>query len=241
MNSLIFLFIILLSGAIAGTILGLANLIVVEPYLDKAIEIEMQNAISNGESVDPEEFTNYRIWQKNGEVISGTVLGIAFGSLFGLVYAYGKRIIPGSTNLEKTVVLAGIMWLVLFMIPAAKYPPNPPTVGDPDTINYRQSLYVSLILISAAAALGISFLYRKLNLASISKMVLVSIIYAVIISTAIIIMPGNPDNVAISSDLLMGFRIASMFTMSMFWLSLGIVLGFLLDKFKPFKNKISIN
>ena len=52
MDSLSFLVVALLSGAIAGTILGLVNLALVEPYLDKAIGIEVQNAISTGEEVD---------------------------------------------------------------------------------------------------------------------------------------------------------------------------------------------
>ena len=37
MDSLSFLVVVLISGAIAGTILGLVNLVLVEPYLDKAI------------------------------------------------------------------------------------------------------------------------------------------------------------------------------------------------------------
>ncbi|HXV46758.1 MAG TPA: CbtA family protein, partial [Nitrososphaera sp.] len=39
-----FVAIVLISGAIAGTILGAVNQVVVEPYIERAIELEMQNA-----------------------------------------------------------------------------------------------------------------------------------------------------------------------------------------------------
>ena len=55
MDSLSFLVVTLISGAIAGTIFGLINLAIVEPYLDRAIEIEIQNTINATEKVNPEE------------------------------------------------------------------------------------------------------------------------------------------------------------------------------------------
>jgi len=49
---LLFLAITILSGALAGTILGIINLGLVEPYIDQAIGIEIQNSVSSGENVD---------------------------------------------------------------------------------------------------------------------------------------------------------------------------------------------
>ena len=45
MKTLTVIIITLVSGAIAGTILGLINQIIVEPYIDKAVNIEVQNSI----------------------------------------------------------------------------------------------------------------------------------------------------------------------------------------------------
>lgn len=42
MKTALFLAIVLISGALAGTIHGVSNLILVEPYLDTAIGIENQ-------------------------------------------------------------------------------------------------------------------------------------------------------------------------------------------------------
>jgi hypothetical protein len=45
MKTLTFIAITLFSGAIADTFLGLINQVVVEPFIDKAIEIQMQRAV----------------------------------------------------------------------------------------------------------------------------------------------------------------------------------------------------
>ena len=47
------------------------------------------------------------------------------------------------------------MWFVLFLVPALKYPANPPAVGNPETIYYREGLYIGLVAISGFSALGL--------------------------------------------------------------------------------------
>ena len=96
MDSLTFLVVSLLSGAIAGTILGLVNLALVEPYLDKAIQIEVQNGIKKGEQGDPVEHVSYRLWQKGGEIVAGTILGMSYGALLGIVFVFARKILPDS-------------------------------------------------------------------------------------------------------------------------------------------------
>ena len=70
MRTLPFLLVTVVSGAIAGTILGLINLAVVEPFIDKAIELEIQNDIQAGQTVNMNEITDYRTWQKGGEIVA---------------------------------------------------------------------------------------------------------------------------------------------------------------------------
>lgn len=232
MNSLSFLVVTVISGTIAGTILGLINLVLVEPYLDRAIGIEVQNSIDAGEEVNPVEHFNYRFWQKGGEIVAGTILGMSFGALLGIVFVFGRKLIPGS-NIKKALVLSGVIWLVIFMIPAIKYPANPPTVGDPDTINYRQYLFISFILISGLTALGLSLIYTKMKAKSSLKFFTITIIYTIIMINAFIFVPPNPDEITAPTDLVNGFRIMSMLTMTVFWIVLGITFGLIWDKLKP--------
>ena len=232
MKTVVFIIITLLSGAIAGTILGLINQVIVEPFVDKAIDIETQNMISRGEDVDRQELNSYRLWQKGGEIVAGTVLGTSIGALFGLVFAFARNSLPGSNEKKKGIILAGIMFFVLFLVPALKYPANPPAVGDPETIVYRQSLYIGILAISGFSALGLALLYRNIG-AIESKKIIIPLTYAAIIAIAFLILPPNPDEITISTDLLMDFRIASTLTMGIFWGILGIVLGSFWDKIKP--------
>ncbi|MGI0043610.1 MAG: CbtA family protein [Nitrososphaeraceae archaeon] len=232
MKTIAFIIITLLSGAIAGTFLGLINQVMVEPFIDEAIEIETQNIISEGETVDLQEVNDTRLWQKGGEIVAGTILGISIGALFGLVFVYVRNSLPGSDDKKKGIILAGIMFFVLFLVPALKYPGNPPAVGDPETIIYRQSLYIGMLAVSGFSVLGLALLYRIMGHKE-SKKVVIPLIYAAVISAAFIILPPNPDDITISMDLVVNFRIVSVLTMGIFWGILGIVLGSFWDKVKP--------
>ncbi len=232
MKTIIFIAITLLAGAIAGTILGAINQVAVEPYIDYAVELEMQNTNQSSQIINPAEFTAYRLWQRGGEIVAGTILGLSIGSLFGIVFAYTHSSVPGSNNKKKALIVAGIMWFVLFLMPALKYPANPPAVGDPETIYYRQSLYVAFLVISGFSALGLAFLYRKMGALNIKKSI-IPVAYAAIISGAYLAMPANPDPINAPMDLVMGFRITSAITISMFWGLLGVIFGTFWDKLNP--------
>jgi predicted cobalt transporter CbtA len=249
MRAITFIAITLLAGAIAGTILGAINQVVVEPYIDHAIELEMlqQNTTAQSGQVitNPAEFAAYRFWQKGGEIIAGTILGLSIGSLYGIVFAYTRGSISGTNNnKKKALIVAGIMWLVLFLMPALKYPPNPPAVGNPETIYYRQSLYVAFLAISGFSALGLAFLYRKMMVASSNNtkkkaIIIPSAVYAAIMAGAYLAMPANPDPINAPIDLVIGFRITSAITISMFWAVLGVIFGALWDKANFISNKIA--
>ncbi|MFZ0203743.1 MAG: CbtA family protein, partial [Nitrososphaeraceae archaeon] len=112
MKALTFVIITLLSGTIAGTILGIINLALVEPYIDRAISIETQTAVKEGEVIDPVELQDYRLWQKGGEIAAGAILGMSIGALFGIVFLYSRNLLlqHSNSNIRKALILAGIMW-----------------------------------------------------------------------------------------------------------------------------------
>jgi predicted cobalt transporter CbtA len=246
MKAITFIAITLLAGAIAGTILGAINQVAVEPYIEHAIELEMRNTAQSGQVMNPAEFAAYRFWQKGGEIIAGTILGLSIGSLYGIVFAYTRGSISGTNNKKKALIVASIMWFVLFLMPALKYPPNPPAVGNPETIYYRQSLYVAFLAISGFSALGLAFLYRKMVVASLNNtkkktiiILIPSALYAAIMAGAYLAMPANPDPTSAPIDLVIGFRITSAITISMFWALLGVIFGALWDKANFISNKIA--
>ena len=196
MKTSIFLIIVLVSGAFAGLVHGSANLVLVEPYLDEAIGIENQNLFASGEEDDTLEFwieyEGYRTWQKGGQLLAGVILGTSIGALFGIVFTLSRNSLPGNNNIKKALILAGIMWFTIYFIPFLKYPANPPTVGEAETVVLRSILYLSFIAISGFAAVG----FYKLSKIFKGKKKLVALIgYVVFVSVVFVVMPENPDEV----------------------------------------------
>jgi predicted cobalt transporter CbtA len=121
------------------------------------------------------------------------------------------------------------MWLVLFTIPFLKYPANPPTVGDAETVMLRGVLYLSFIAISGFSVLGFYQMYKRLQ----QKKVLAFVGYGLFITAVFFLMPDNPDKTTASMELVNGFRIFSFLSTSVFWLSLALILGAFWEKLKP--------
>jgi len=239
MRMSLFIGIILLAGCSAGVIHGLVNLVLVEPYLDKAIGIENLHMFASGKAKDTPQFWaeyySYRAWQKGGQLLAGAILGTSIGSLYGIIFGYSRNILPGNSFAKKALVLAAIMWITLYLIPFAKYPANPPTIGDPATIVLREALYVSFIAISGLGALGFYQIYKRLK----SRKVIAFLGYAGLVGAVFALMPQNPDAMTAPMDLINGFRAVSVVGVSAFWLSAGLILGVLWQKLQPDKVKQS--
>jgi predicted cobalt transporter CbtA len=231
-----FIGIVLLAGCFAGIIHGAANLAIVEPYLDEAIGIENQNLFASGEEKDTPQFwveySAYRDWQKGGQVLAGAILGTSIGALFGIVFAYSRRILPGKHNVQKGLVLAGIMWFTIYLIPFLKYPANPPTVGDGETVVLRATLYLAFIAISGFSVIGFYQLSKKFQ----GRKKFVAVIgYAAFMIAMFVVMPPNPDEITAPMELVNGFRVMSVIAVSVFWIALGIILGLFWQKIQPDK------
>jgi len=239
-KTFLFIIIVLLSGAFAGLIHGTVNFAIVEPYLDQAIGIENQNLFTSGEEEDTHEFwveyEGYRAWQKSGQIVAGVILGMSVGSLFGIVFALSKNSLPGSNVIKKAVILSGIMWFTLYIIPFLKYPANPPTVGDGETVVLRVILYLSFIAISGLGTVAFYKLSKKFQ----NKKKLVALIsYIVFISVAFFAMPENPDKITAPMNLVNEFRIMSVLGVTSFWVSIGLILGFFWNRFEPYRETTS--
>ena len=232
MKSALFILIVIVSGALAGAIHGTVNFAIVEPYLDQAIGIENENLFASGEEDDIPQFwadyEEYRVWQKSGQVLAGIILGVAMGSLFGIVYALSRNSLPGKNDVTKSVILAGIMWITIYLIPFLKYPANPPTVGDAETVVLRSILYISFIAISGFGAFAFYKLSQKLEK---SKKYLGLVGYVIFIITAFFVMPENPDEITAPMNLVNEFRLMSVLGVTSFWISVGIILGLFWRKF----------
>ncbi len=234
MRSLAFIFVSLVAGALSGIILAGINLVVVEPYTDKAVEIEAQRDGTLGQSTNSDDFNSYRDWQKSGTFFAGAVLGLAYGSILGVVYVLTQKHLPFSGNKKKAVFLALVICLALFIVPSIKYPANPPGVGDPDSIDSRQALYVQYQFVSCMVTLGISILYHRIRSKNFAY--IIPVVYILAIFSIHSLFPQTNNEISMPMDLVNSFRIVSALAIVTVWFVLGIVFGFLWNKLKPNDN-----
>jgi hypothetical protein len=90
------------------------------------------------------------------------VYGVAIGGVFALVFsvAYGR--LGLRTARATAALLAFVGFVAVYLVPFLKYPPNPPSVGQADTIGRRTALYLGLLVLSLAAMVGAVVLRRRL-------------------------------------------------------------------------------
>ena len=98
------------------------------------------------------------------------------------------------------------------------------------TVVLRATLFLTFIAISGFGAVGFYQLSKKFEK---QKKLIALIGYGVFITIAFFVMPPNPDEVTAPMELVNGFRIMSVITASIFWISLGIILGVLWEKVRP--------
>ena len=180
-----------------GLVHGTINFAIVEPYLDQAIGIENQSLFASGEAEDNLEFwaeyESYRIWQKKWSGFSWCNFGNCNGLfVLEIVYALSRNSLPGKKDVTKAVILSGIMWFTLYLIPFLKYPANPPTVGDSETVVLRTILYLSFIAISG---IGVFAFYKLSTKFQNNKKYLGLFGYVGFIVIVFFIMPENPDEI----------------------------------------------
>ena len=125
----------MLVGIVAGLLaFGFAR-IFGETQVDRAITFEDQMDRAKGESPGP-ELVSREVQSGVGLLTGVVVYGTALGGLFSLAFAFAyQRVGPASPRLT-AALLAGAGFLSLVLVPQLKYPPNPPSVGRPETIAF---------------------------------------------------------------------------------------------------------
>ena len=156
---------LLLRGMLVGVVAGLLAFgfakLFGEAQIDNAIAFEDQMHQSIG--MAPEMELVSREMQRTIGLFTGVVVyGAALGGLFALTfaYAYGRIASLGARDTAALLAAAGLVAIVL--VPALKYPPNPPSVGQADTIGYRTGMYFLMMLISLAAMIAAIAIGRRL-------------------------------------------------------------------------------
>src|SRR5215471_3722150 len=139
----------MLAGALAGLLACGFAWIFGEPQVDVAIGFEQHMHAVAGEAPQPE--TVSRAVQSTAGLLTGIlVYGAALGGIFSLVFTYAYGRIGSLQPRATAATLAAAGFLTLILVPQIKYPANPPSIGEPETIAARTALYFTMIALSVS-------------------------------------------------------------------------------------------
>lgn len=217
------------SGAIAGigggAALALFLYLVGESSISDAIAIEEANG-HTGDAM----FS--RTVQLIGGGVGSLVIGAALGAIFGIVFAATRHRLPGNEDWKRALWLAAASFVTIQLVPALKYPSNPPAVGDPDTVGHRTGLYVLLVAFMVVTGLATARFARWLerrNTPAQTRFLLTGGLWLALVVAALVAFPPAPDQVTAPATLVWHFRMSSLGGVLAFWSATGCAFGVLLS------------
>lgn len=217
----------MLVGAVAGLLAFAFAFVFGEPQVQHAIDFEEQLARASNEPAEAELVS--RGVQRTVGLLSGTVvLGVALGGMFALAFAWAYGRIGALSPRVTAAVLALAAYLTIVLVPFTKYPANPPTVGNPDTIDRRTVLFLTMIAISVLAAIAAGRVRRGLleRLGAWNAALVAVAAFVVIVAAAQLVLPAVHETPAgFPADVLYRFRLASLGIQLTLWTTIGLGFG----------------
>lgn len=233
----------LLAGLIAGVVTFGVAYVVGEPPVASAISFEESAESTADVTADHDHETattdvhshggddaivsraNQSTW---GLATATVVFGIALGGILGLVSAFAVGRLGRLSARGSTALVAGVGFVAVYFVPYLKYPPNPPAVGDPNTIGDRTALYFTMLAVSVIAAVAAVLLTRRLTttMGAWNATVICIAGYAVVVGVVAWLLPVIDEVPAdFSADLLWRFRMASLTVQATLYLVTGLLLA----------------
>jgi hypothetical protein len=227
---------LIIRGILVGILVGLMAYVwakvFAEPNINIAINFEAAKDAASGDDGGPEIFS--RAIQSTFGLMTGvTVVGTGIGALFAMLFAFANGRIGKLTSQQTSVLLAFIGLVTIYIVPALKYPANPPSIGEPETIQFRDATYFLMMALSIAATFGAVWVRSRLvpQYGSWYGTLITLFGYAVVLSAVMIILPNvNEVPQGFPAAALYNFRLASLGTQVILWMGNGLILGFVVEK-----------
>jgi len=229
----------MLAGILAGLIaFGFARTFG-EPQVERAIAFEElmaaaepADAAATDGAEEPAPVS--RETQAGVGLFTAVVLyAAAMGGIFSLVFAglYGR---VGNLSPRALSLLLGLAaFIAIVLVPDLKYPPNPPAVGDPDTIGPRTGLFFITLAGSIVALYGAVVAWRRLvpSLGSWNGAIAAFVGYVVVVAILLGLLPTInevPENFPALA--LYEFRLATIGMQLVIWTTIALAFGVLAEK-----------
>ena len=218
----------MLAGILAALLATLCASVLAEPQVDLAIAFEHRGHAAHAMPGMEEELVS-RATQKGAGLLTALALyGAAVGGIFSLVFAYGygrfARLGPRSFAL----LLAGVAFLAVVIVPGIKYPQTPPAVGSHDTVGVRTIAYFAMIALSLAGAILAGKVRAGLRpgLSAFDATLAAVALYTLSMLLVQAVLPEIDEVPAdFPATLLWNFRVASLVTQLVLWSGIGIAFG----------------
>ena len=212
-----------------------------EPQVDRAISFE---TAADEAKAKADEARGIHVQEEPELVSRGVQAGIglftgvmvyatAFGGLFALVFAVADRRVADIRPRATSALLAAAGFVAVYIVPNLKYPANPPSVGQPDTIGHRTALYFTMLAVSVGAMVLAAMLRRRMAVRSgdWAASVISAALYLVAVGAigwALPVIDEVPE--AFPAVVLWQFRIASLGMQAVMWVTLGLAFGALAER-----------
>ena len=214
-----------------------------EPAVDKAIAFESamdeakakaehDAAVAKGETPPPyeeePELVSRPVQSGIGLFTGAMTYSIAFGGLFSLAFAicYGRM---GNWSPRVTSALLALSgFLAVYAVPIIKYPANPPSIGNPDTIGLRTAIYFGMILLSLGSMIVAWSVRNRLleQYGAWNATLIAAAVYLVaVVIFALVMPPLDEVPEGFPAVVLWQFRLASLGAQAIMWTVLGLGFG----------------
>jgi hypothetical protein len=156
--------------------------------------------------------------------------------MFALAYAcvQGRLGTLGARPTAALVAIGG--FLSVYLLPALKYPANPPSIGNPDTIGGRSALYFGMLAISLFVVIASSLAARRLcaRFGGWNAALIAAGGGLAVITVAYLALPAVHETPpGFPADVLWRFRIASLGIQATLWTTIGLLFGALTETQSP--------
>jgi hypothetical protein len=214
-----------------------------EPAVDRAIAFETamdeakakaehDAAVAKGETPPPEmeapELVSRAVQGGLGLFTGVTVYNVAFGGLFALAFAicYGRL---GDYSPRVTAALIALSGFVaIYAVPILKYPANPPSIGNPDTIGLRTAIYFGMMLLSLGAMIAAWNVRNRLveqHGAWNATLVGAAVYIVAVVAFSFAMPPLDEVPEGFPAVVLWQFRMASLGAQAIMWTVIGLGFG----------------
>jgi hypothetical protein len=222
----------MLAGALAGIVaVGFAT-VFGEPQIELAIGFESLMDHAAGLAPEP-ELVSRAVQRSAGLLTAGVACGAALGGIVALVFAFAYLRVGRFSPRALAALLASAGFIVVVLVPQLKYPANPPSIGEPETIGVRTVLHFEMMLIAVAALVLAVLLGRRLlaRFGGWNASLIAVLAFICIVASVQFVLPDvNEVPDGFPAVVLWRFRMASLGTQFVLWASIGVIFGVLADR-----------